>query len=91
MQESELRSLLTFTNYALGTLIIIFSISFFLKNKALTPLFISIAILIVGPCENLLMKKAAPEDRWVIDQLTSIGMLAFLLLATLHSGKKVAG
>lgn len=88
MQKNELKSLLTFGNYFLGVLIFIFSLGFFIKNKALAPLFISAAIIIVGPVENILMKKVSPQDQWIVDQLTSIGMLIFLLLAELQCQKR---
>ncbi|MDI3481221.1 MAG: hypothetical protein PWQ97_876 [Tepidanaerobacteraceae bacterium] len=85
MENNELKTLLTLANYFLGALIFIFSIGFYFKNKSLAPLFILLAIIVVGPVENLLMKMAPPKDRWKVDQLTSLGMLVLLLTAVFQS------
>lgn len=88
MEKEKLKSLLTLANYFVGALIFIFSTCFLIKNKTLAPFVIFLSIILVGPVENLLMKMVAPEDRWEVDQLTSLGMLVLLLTAILQSQKE---
>lgn len=88
MKKDELKSLLTLTNYFFGALIFIFSIFYLFKNKSVIPYLISFSIIVVGPVEDLLMNMVAPDNRWVVDQLTSIGMLIFLLTAVVQSQKE---
>ncbi|WP_422446395.1 hypothetical protein [Thermoanaerobacterium sp. DL9XJH110] len=87
-KEKELRSVLTAFNYLLGIAITVFSVEFFLKKGAVAPLYITAAIIIAGPLEDFLVSVVKPEQRWLVDQLTSVGFMIFLLLAVLESAKK---
>jgi hypothetical protein len=42
---------------------------------------------VAGPIENMLMQMVSREDRWIIDQITSVIFLFFLLLAVLELSK----
>jgi len=88
VEKDNLKSMLYLTNFFLGALIFILSIFYLIKNKSVVPYLISFGILLVGPVEDALMKMVAPDDRWIIDQLTSIGMLIFLLSAVVQSQKE---
>jgi len=87
MTNSQLKTALTLLNYTLGAVITVTSISLFAERGLVAPLYITAAILIVGPIENLLMGVVKPEDRWIVDQLTSVAFLILLLLAVLELSK----
>jgi len=87
MSNAELKTVFTLLNYALGLIITIISIKLFTRRGLTVPLYITAAILVAGPIENLLMRLVKPEERWIVDQITSILFLIFLLLAILDSSK----
>ncbi|HHX22758.1 MAG TPA: hypothetical protein GX723_01850 [Thermoanaerobacterales bacterium] len=87
MSNGQLKNVFVFLNYALGILIALISLSLFAKKGYVAPIYITVAIVIVGPIENLLMKMVSPKDRWIVDQITSILFLIFLLLAVLEFAK----
>jgi hypothetical protein len=87
MSRAQLRTFFTLLNYALGISIGITSIKLFTKKSLIAPIYITLAIIVVGPIENLLMRLVKPEDQWIVDQLTSVMFLILLLLAVLELGK----
>lgn len=87
MKENKLRLSFLIINYILGILIAVSSIKTFCEKRVFAPLFITAAIIVGGPLEDFLMKQVKPEQQWIIDQLTSIGFLVFLLLAVLELSK----
>lgn len=87
MTNEQLKSVFVILNYTLGILITIISLRLLTKKGFLAPIYITAAIITVGPIENLLMKIVKPEDRWIVDQITSIVFLIFLLFAVLESAK----
>lgn len=87
VRDIELGHAIGFMNIALGTAIIIISLDSYFKSKTLVPVYIMSAIIIAGPLEDILMKLVKPEDRWIVDQITSIGFLIFLLLAVIESAE----
>ncbi|TYP58741.1 hypothetical protein [Thermosediminibacter litoriperuensis] len=88
METEDLLVLLRLMNFGMGILTVLFSFRLFFKNKSLFPLFIAAAIITAGPVEDLIMSRVSPEQRPVIDQLTSLGFLVFLFLALLSSHLK---
>ena len=72
MTNEQLKSVFVILNYTLGILITIISLRLLTKKGFLAPIYITAAIITVGPIENLLMKIVKPEDRWIVDQITSI-------------------
>lgn len=87
MSRAQLRSFFTLLNYALGISIGITSIKLFTRKSLIAPIYITLAIIVVGPIENLLMRLVKPEDRWIVDQITSVMFLILLLLAVLELSK----
>ncbi|MDD4569317.1 MAG: hypothetical protein PHE70_04220 [Tepidanaerobacteraceae bacterium] len=89
MTDNQLKMAFSILNYSLGVFIAIMSLKLFTKKGLTAPIYITAAIVVVGPIENLLMRIVKPEDRWLVDQLTSVAFLIFLLLAVLESGKSL--
>lgn len=87
MAKDNLRPIFVFMNYFIGFVIGIVALQLFFQKGSRAPLYIIIAIIIAGPVEEILMRMVKPEDRWLVDQITSILFLIFLLLATLESAK----
>ena len=87
MTNKQIKMAFTILNYALGISIAIISLKLFAKKGLIAPIYITAAIIVVGPIENLLMKIVKPEDQWLVDQITSVMFLIFLLLAVLESAK----
>ena len=86
MSNGQLKNVFVF-KLCLRHLIALISLSLFAKKGYVAPIYITVAIVIVGPIENLLMKMVSPKDRWIVDQITSILFLIFLLLAVLEFAK----
>jgi len=89
MSNAQLKTVFTLLNYIIGIIITIISIKLFVKEKLIAPIYITAAIVVVGPIENLLMQVVRPEERWIIDQITSVIFLIFLLLAVLELANEV--
>lgn len=89
MSNAQLKTAFNLLNYALGIFISVISIALFANKKLLAPLYITAAIVVVGPIENLLLGMVRPEERWIIDQITSVIFLIFLLLAVLELANEV--
>lgn len=87
MTNEQLKTAFTLLNYILGIFIAIISLKLYVKKGLVAPIYITAAIVVVGPIENLLMRIVKPEDRWIVDQLTSIAFLFFLLLAVMELDK----
>jgi len=89
MSQGQLKNFFVLLNYILGILIAIISIKLFANRGLVAPLYITAAIIIAGPVENLLMQMVRPEERWLVDQITSVAFLIFLLLAVLKFATEV--
>lgn len=85
---------LSLINYALGFATGAVAITEYKHNRNETPLLIILAIVIAGPLEDFLVRiiqnKPIPSHKkergiQLVDQLTSIGFMLFLLLAALNS------
>ncbi len=87
MSKEQLKTIFVLLNYTLGIIIAAVSIMLFAKRELVAPLYITAAIVVVGPIENLLMAMVRQEERWIIDQITSVIFLIFLLLAVLEFTK----
>lgn len=87
MLKEQLKTIFVLLNYTLGIIIAAVSIMLFAKRELVAPLYITAAIVVVGPIENLLMAMVRQEERWIIDQITSVIFLIFLLLAVLEFTK----
>lgn len=95
MEDLNLKIMLKLLNYLLGTFIIVLSFYLFYKKSNITPLYIALAIITAGPLEDILVRvikstKNIPPDKkreylMLVDQLTSVGFLIFLLLAIITS------
>jgi len=83
MSDEQLKTLLNLLNYTLGIIISLFSIKLYTKRELTAPLYITCAIIVAGPIENLLMSMVSPKEWWIVDGITSILFLIFLLLAVL--------
>jgi hypothetical protein len=83
----KLRSLFALMNYSLGAILILLCFKAYAKTKSSAPLYIASAVILVGPIENLLNSKVEPGKQWIVDQVTSIGFLVFLILAVLSLSK----
>jgi hypothetical protein len=95
MKLPGLSSFLSLLNYAVGVLIGYVSLSFYFKYKSVAPLYITLAIIIGGPLEDILVQfvksldgvphQKKKEYLTMVDQFTSLGFLLFLLLAVLEA------
>jgi hypothetical protein len=97
MNVDKTIQLLSLINYALGIAIGGISIVEYVKRQNTTPLIIMLAVIVAGPLEDLLTHaieksgQISPIEKkkriQIVDQLTSIGFLLFLLLAAIDSCK----
>jgi hypothetical protein len=94
MEMDDTLRLLSLVNYTLGISIGGVAIYEYKKHKNITPLLIILAVVIAGPLEDLLVRvieeKPIPDQEkekgiMLVDQLTSLGFMLFLLLAALDS------
>ncbi len=95
MRDLDLEGGLKFLNYVLGTVIVLLSLFLYLKKGSRVPAYITLAIITAGPLEDVLTamikhdqnlsSKKKKKYLTLVDQLTSIGFLTFLLLAILAS------
>jgi hypothetical protein len=94
MEMDDTLRLLSLVNYALGISIGGVAILEYKKHRNITPLLIILAVVIAGPLEDLLVRvieeKPIPDKKkekgiMLVDQLTSLGFMLFLLLAALDS------
>ena len=95
MNETHIPLPLFIINYILGILLVIISFSRYIKKKARAPLYISSAVVLAGPLEDILVDMVNTDPHIppitkkqyiiLIDQLTSMGFLLFLILAVLES------
>lgn len=85
---------LSLVNYVLGISIGGVAVYEYKKHRNITPLLIILAVVIAGPLEDFLVRmveeKPIPDKEkekgvMLVDQLTSLGFMFFLLLAALHS------
>lgn len=97
MKDEHIELPLLLSNYILGTLIIGFSLYVYYYKKNTVPLYITLAIVIAGPIEDILVYLIKSTGHipdyqkrkyiLLIDQLTSLGFLFFLLLAIIESSR----
>ncbi len=95
MNEVHIPPPLFFVNYILGISLVILSFSRYIRKKVRAPLYISSAVILAGPLEDILvdMVNSDPyippfiKKKYVvlIDQFTSMGFLMFLILAIWES------
>ncbi len=94
MERDNLLHHLSLINYALGISIGAVAVTEYKSHRNITPLLIILAVIIAGPLEDFLVevieKKPIPapsKERGIqlVDQLTSMGFLLFLLLAALNA------
>jgi len=85
----ELRSIFTAINYSLGALLILLCLNSYFKNGKTSPLHIASAVILAGPVEDLLNNLVPAHQRWIVDQLTSIGFLLFLILAVVSMNREI--
>ncbi|MDD2573741.1 MAG: hypothetical protein WCS98_01650 [Bacillota bacterium] len=94
MEKDNTLYFLNLINYALGIAIGAVALSEFKHHRNKTPLLIILAVVIAGPLEDFLVRmiqeKPIPghQKEWgikLVDQLTSLGFMLFLLLAALDS------
>jgi hypothetical protein len=90
VEDRNLRTTLGFLNIVLGVTIAVVSFDLYFKKKTLVPVYITTAVFIAGPLEDILMRLISPENHWIVDQITSLGFLIFLLLAVIESAKQAA-
>jgi len=79
----KLRNIFTAANYALGALLIELCFMSYVRIRKPGPIYIASAVIVAGPVEDLLNEMVDPDKRWIVDQVTSIGFLVFLILAVL--------
>lgn len=97
MKDEYIEFPLLLSNYILGTLIVGFSLYIHYYKKNNVPLYITLAIIIAGPIEDILAYLIKSTEHipnyqkrryiMLIDQFTSLGFLFFLLLAIIESSK----
>lgn len=93
----DLKFLFFLSNYILGAVLVFLSLKFFYSKKSVAPLYISFAVIIAGPLEDMLvdfvnsLPNIPPNKRktylWLVDQVTSLGFLIFLIIAVIESSK----
>ncbi|MGI6703029.1 MAG: hypothetical protein ACOX42_03210 [Clostridia bacterium] len=95
MEKDSTLYFLNLMNYALGIAIGSVALSEYKHHRNTTPMLIILAVIIAGPLEDLLVRviqeKPIPgheKERAIklVDQLTSLGFMLFLLLAAHNSG-----
>jgi hypothetical protein len=95
MERDNTLHYLWLINYALGISIGGVAVTEYYKHRNITPFLIILAVIIAGPFEDYMVRsiQKAPVPDYekkgriqLVDQLTSIGFLLFLLLAALDSG-----
>jgi hypothetical protein len=79
----------------LGIFIVLLSFALYIKKRAKAPVYITFAIFTAGPLEDILMdfvksrNGLTPKEKEkyliLIDQITSLGFLIFLMLAVMES------
>lgn len=95
MDNMQFEKSLVVLNYLLGLSIFSLSLYLYYSKKNVVPLYITLAVIIAGPLEDLLVllvessKGLSPDKKkklvCLVDQLTSLGFLIFLLLAVIES------
>lgn len=95
MKIDRLNYALSLLNYGLGGLIGLISLISLIKHKSVVPIFITFAIIIAGPLEDVLVNSiqsnnGIPKNKKesyvaLVDQTTSLGFMVFLLLAAINS------
>ena len=77
MTDAQLKTVFTLLNYTIGLFITVISVKLYARKGLLAPLYITTAIVVAGPIENMLMQMVSREDRWIIDQITSVIFCSF--------------
>gem|GEM_PF-938729 len=95
MEDLNIRFPLFLINYALGIAIVGFTVYSFSTEKTKIPLYITAAIITAGPLEDILYyivkrsDKIPPDKKEeyliLIDYITSLVFMVFLLLAVIES------
>jgi len=94
MDMDDTLRFLSLVNYALGISIGGVALYEYKRHRNITPMLIILAVVIAGPLEDFLVHMveekplpAGKKERCIqlVDQLTSLGFMLFLLLAALNS------
>jgi predicted Abi (CAAX) family protease len=94
MDMDDILRFLSLINYALGIAIGGVALYEYKSHHNITPMLIILAVVIAGPLEDFLVrmveeKPLSPGEKErrirLVDQLTSLGFMLFLLLAALNS------